>query len=191
MPEKPDPHLPIGDKHGARVLKRLYAMTEDEAIEETLKYCEKDHPSEARFPVQRWMAAQQFKELHTHFKTGTKAAILEALHLCTLNDLPIPRWCAMGYLAAFRKVVHYRAKSWDDVFGRPHPKRMQLEAKRRRREKGPAVYNRITDIKKMDPDTPIDAGLFESVGKEFGLCKTLTEEYYYEMVHWLEKYKSF
>lgn len=181
MDKKPDPHLPIGDKHGARVLKRLYAMTGDEAIEETLTWCEEDHPHEARFPINRWTGAQELRQWHKQFQAGNKAAVLEALHLCTLNDLPIPRWCAMGYLAAYREVRFYRAGSWDDVFGRPHKKGTHLGAKRQHREKSLRVYNRIREILRTEPSTPVDGHLFERVGKEFGTGgKTKTEEYYYE-----------
>ncbi len=190
MGKKPDPHLPVNDRHGARELNRLYAMTEDQAIKETLTLCEKGYSPEERFPIQRWAAAQELRQLHAQLLLGNKAAVVEGLYLCTFNDLPIPRWCAMGYLAAFRKVVHYRAKSWDDVFGRPHKKGVQLEAKQRRREKAPAVYNMIRNIRKENPGTAIDSGLFEAVGKKLGLCKTLAEEYYYDMVHWFQKYKA-
>ena len=105
-----------------------------------------------------------------------------------LNDLPVPRWCAMGYLTAFRDVIQYRAKSWDDVFGKPHNKGVHLEAKREHREKSFLVYYRIKDILGTEPETPIDGYLFERVGKNLGIGgKTKTETWYYEWKNILKK----
>lgn len=186
MSKKPDPHLPIGDTHGASVLKRLYAMTEDEAIKQTLSFRKKDHLPQERFPIDRWTAAQGLIKWHDQYKHGNKSAIPEALYLCALNDLPIPRWLACAYLEAFRDVVlRYRAKSWDQVFGKPHKKGTHLGAKRQFREESLAVYQRVKEILRTESDTPIDGYLFERVGKEFGVGgKTLAEGYYY---HWKER----
>ncbi len=41
----------------------------------------------------------------------------------------------MSFLAAYRKVRQYKAKSWDDVFGNPHPKGAHLGARRQKRKK--------------------------------------------------------
>lgn len=142
----------------------------------------------ARGPFFRWVGAQELGELYEVYQTGKRSAITEALYVCTLNSLPIPRWCEMAFLSAYRQVRHFRAKSWDDVFGRPHKKGTHLETKRQEREKSLSVYHRIKGIKKADPSIPIDGFLFEKVGKEFGIGgKTLTEEYYYK---WKNKLNS-
>ena len=57
MAKKPDQRLPVHDGLESRELARLYAMTEDESIEETLSWIENDHSPEARFPIERWKAA--------------------------------------------------------------------------------------------------------------------------------------
>lgn len=187
MRKKLDPHLPFHDGSGSKKLSRLYAMAEDEAIEETLSWIEEDHPPQARLPIDRWTAAQGLKKWHERYKDGDRGAILESLYLCTLNDLPIPSWVTLAYLKAFRDVYHYRAKSWDDVFGQPHAKGTHLEAKKEEWEKSLRVYQRIKKIKQKNPDTPIDGHLFETVGKEFGTGgKTKTEQWYYK---WKNKLK--
>jgi hypothetical protein len=106
---------------------------------------------------------------------------LEAIFICAMNGFAIPMWCAQAYIDAVREVRHFRAKSWDDVFGKPHPKGTQLKAKKSELYKSPVVYNRVTEIKQRNPETPIDRSLFEKIGKEFGLSGSLAERYYYEI----------
>ena len=140
-----------------------------------------------RGPFFRWVGVQELRELYDIYRTGDSGAITEALFVCALNSLPIPRWCEVAYLEAYRKVRHYKAKSWDDVFGHPHQKGAHLGAKRQEREKGILVYNRIRQIKEDNPSTPIDGYLFETIGKEFAIGgKTLTEGYYYKWKNILE-----
>ncbi len=141
-----------------------------------------DNNGAGRGPLFRWIGAEELKGLYETYKEKKNPAlIIEVLHICSLNSLPLPRWCEMGFLKAYRKVRQYRAKSWDDVFGRPHKKGTHLETKRQEREKPHLVYRRIEEIRKNEPLTAIDGDLFERVGKELGIgAKTLTESYYYK-----------
>ncbi len=179
--------LPYGDTPGRDELKALYIMAQDEAMAATMSWAEKSDGK--RSPMERWVAAQELRVWRKQYQKGEKKAITEGLYLCALNDIPLPKWLAFSYLAAFRKVIFFKAKSWDDVFGRPHPKGTQLLAKRDKREKMFSLYNRIHEIKQRSPDTPIDESLFEKVGKEFGLGKSLTNEYYYEAKNRLHPHK--
>ena len=143
----------------------------------------------SRPPLLRWQGAQNLKALQKiYLESENPAVIPEALYFCSLNDFSIPEWCAYAYLQAFRKVRHYKAGSWDEVFGRPHPKGTHLGSRRQRREKEFEAYNMISDIKRTEPDTPIDGYLFEKVGRKLGIGgKTLTEEYYYGAKKYLEE----
>lgn len=144
-------------------------------------------PRSERGPFFRWMGAQELKDLYEVYRMGESSAITEALYICTINSLPIPEWCEIAYLKAYRKVRQYKAKSWDDVFGRPHKKGTHLATKRQEREKSISVYNRIKEIKRNEPDTPIDENLFERVGRYYGIGgKTLTAQYYYAWKNKLE-----
>jgi hypothetical protein len=182
-------HLPIEGHRGRRELEKLYAMTAKEIVVGVLKYTPKGDPPSVRAikyamrrmePFLNSRIAHELRELYDQHKGGDKAAILHGLFLCIVNDLPIPRWCAEGFFTAIQDVVEYRAKSWDDVFGRPHPKGTHLEALRKRLEYVAEVRSRIRNLKETNPEIAIDAALFERVGKEFGIGgKTLTEEYYY------------
>jgi len=184
MPKKTNPyesladHLPI-EGQGRDEMKQLYSWDFEAALAEQEKW--KNEHTPGRGPFFRWVGAQELKELYDNYKGGNEKALTEALYTCSMNSLPLPRWCEMAFLSAYRKVRHYKEKSWDDVFGRPHPKHTHLEAKREEREKSFRVYLRINEIKQENPDTPIDGHLFETVGLEFGIGgKTKTEEWYYK-----------
>ena len=160
-------------------MMQLYAWNFDDAWKAQEEW--EMNNKEGRGPFARWAGAQELKELFVQYRTKKNAAlIIEALYVCSINSLPIPRWCQMAFLASYRKVRQYKAKSWDDGFGMPHTKGTHLGAKRKRREFSWQVYRRIEQITKDDPSIAIDGVLFERIGKELGIGgKTLTEEYYY------------
>ena len=173
---------------GRDELRRLYSWILEEALEAQRQWDKEEHAGEFEAgPLHRWLAAQELKDWYEAHRKGHKGAILEAFYLCSLRSLPIPKWCSLAYLEAYRKVRHYKARSWDDVFGRPHPKNTKIEAKADERKKSVAVYNRILEMLQKEPETAIDDGLFEKVGKEFGLCKTLANRYYYK---WKNRWKN-
>ncbi|WP_408997958.1 hypothetical protein ACJ77P_08190 [Syntrophus buswellii] len=207
--KKPSPHelemlLPT-EGAGHSEMKQLYGWTFDEAWEaheaweaengtpfddriDDLKAGKITSKKLVRGPFFRWQGAQELVELYEVYRAGNRSAIIDALYVCSLNSLPIPYWCEMAFLSSYRQVTQFRAKSWDDVFGRPHKKGTHLATKRQDREKSLSVYYRIKEIKRADPSIPIDGFLFEKVGKEFGIGgKTLTEEYYYK---WKNKLNS-
>lgn len=169
---------------GRDEMMQFYTWTFEDAWEAQ----EKGENVCGRGPFFRWLGAQELKELYNVYQAGNIHAVVEALFLCSMNSLPIPRWCEMAYLKAYRRVRHYKDKSWDDVFGLPHKKGTHLATKRQERENGLKVYFRIVEIKKNDPSVPIDGNLFEMVGREFGIGgKTLTEEYYYKWKNRIHK----
>jgi len=173
-------HLPI-EGPGRDDMMQLYSWTHDDAWQAQEEWEKRYGPNIAgRGPFFRWIGATELKTIYEKYRTGNCSAIMEALSICSLNSLPIPQWCEKAFLVSYRKVKFYKAKSWDDVFGRPHPKGMHVEAKRQELEKSYLIYRRIEQIKKEEPHTAIDGALFERVGKEFGVGgKTLTEGYYY------------
>jgi hypothetical protein len=182
-----DNHLPI-EGQGRDEMIKIYAWSFEDAWDAQEEWENRYGPNiQGRGPFFRWAGAQELNELYDIHKDGNKQAVIEALYICSLNSLPLPRWCEMVFLSAYRQVRHYKAKSWDDVFGQPHVKGTHLEAKKEEREKSLRVYQRIKKIKQKNPDTPIDGHLFETVGKEFGTGgKTKTEQWYYK---WKNKLK--
>jgi hypothetical protein len=184
-------HFPLEGHRGRSLLEKLYAVTDRELY---ARYSDLD-PQRAQNSARaaqtlvrkirhivQCTQARRLRKLYSERKSSDGAAIVEGLVTCIQNDLPIPRWCADGFLSAYNTVYSYKAKSWDDVFGRPHPKGVHLGALLKRDQYAPLVRSRIHQIKRLNPDTPIDAALFERIGRELGIgSKTLTEEYYYDM----------
>ena len=122
------------------------------------------------------------KETLKRGHTREQRAVLEAISLCMLNNLPPPKWLARAFLSAYRKVTtQFQAKSLDYVFGKQLLKRTQLNAERKKRNLRFQVYHKISEIKASDPKTRIDGALFERVGEEFNIGRTLAFEFYYDV----------
>lgn len=179
-------HLPT-EGQGREEMIKIHSWRFEDAWAAQETWQGEDTHIKGRGPFFRWIGAGELQGLYELYQKGNKAAVVEALYVCSLNSLPIPRWCEMAYLSAYRKVRQYKAKSWDDVFGRPHPKGIHLETMRQEREFALRIYHRIKEIKRDDPLTPIDGYLFESIGREFGIGgKTKTEGYYYKWKNYFE-----
>lgn len=142
-------------------------------------------------PFNQWVALRSLDEMKITFEGGDSFTLMRAIRLCANRDLVMPDWVQRGYIQAFDKVNNYRAKSWDEVFGKPLPKGANLNALRKKREKSILVLNQIqrrigrnqildktTQDWKSDPLVSIDDELFRDVGIQFGLGVTLTKEYY-------------
>jgi hypothetical protein len=171
---------------------------EAEAAEKDWKY-DASNPR-AWNPQFKWLVTQRLKDLYQAHRNGEVRAVLDTLHYCLANSLPIPQWCAKAYVEAYEPVRRYEARTWDDVFGPMHKKGTHLYAKQQEEEKSYEIYCRIEQLHQYDPKrwkdwhgpegwkkvqgispgAPIDATLFERVGKEFGVGKTVAEEYYYK-----------
>lgn len=187
---KTRPRYPLSRQEGLeRVdLKKLYAWDLDEALKAQDEYeslCGPDINEVG--PYFRWLASIKAEELYEVFQSGDNSAILEAINICSSHSLLLPRWCQAAFGSAYGKVRGFEAKSWDDVFGRPHPKNVKIGAKYDEIRKGLPLYCRIIKIKRSDPTQAIDRLFFEAIGKEFGISGSLADRYYYTWKHKLER----
>lgn len=157
--------------------------TIQQAIEANERALEKDPTLPSRVqPLFVWAALRDLAHYEQLFLSGDNFALLIAVRICAQHEMPLPDWAARAFIKKFDTVLNLRAGSWDEAFGRPYPKGFHLNRARRRRELQPRIYVHIQEILAMDPKTPIGEGLFEQVGKEFGIGKTLASELYYSMV---------
>jgi hypothetical protein len=105
--------------------------------------------------------------------------------------MPIPIWVQIGFVMSYKRIMEYKAESWDDVFGRAHKKGIHLESARKKREMMISVYMRVEQIRKEEPSTPIDDGLFERVSEELEIGgKTLAKECYYAIKKFLSNQQA-
>jgi hypothetical protein len=159
-------------------------------------------------PVSQWDGLHRLDQLERQFTAGDEAALLEAIAVCARHDLVIPEWAAVAYLRAYLRVIHFETDSWDVAFGRPHPRGIHLRKAQKRRQLRFQVYNhvramlnardykweRVTpvpinvsaavayiDSYGDPPDIGIGDELFDLVGEEFGIHKTLCSKLYYEV----------
>jgi hypothetical protein len=133
-------------------------------------------PSDPSAPYSQWAALHTLDDLERRFSAGEKYALLQAVRKCANHDLPMPEWLSAAFIKAFDQVHTYRAKSWDEVFGTPIPKGVQMAALKKRREKSAHVWNAVQGARSQG--IPVDDELFAGVGKKLGLGVTLTKEYY-------------
>jgi hypothetical protein len=129
-------------------------------------------------PLFQAAARERLELLREQFEAGDRTALLEAVHRCAWHEMVIPEWAALKFMAAYREVAHARTASWDDVFGKPWPGK-KLASLRLRRELILPVRARIQELRQRRDPPPLSEALFESVGKEFGIGKTLCQEFYY------------
>lgn len=128
---------------------------------------------------------EQLTEAETDFKAGDKSRILHGVSLCVGFGLPWqkwPQWLLRAYNDAYEAGTTGAISSWDEVFGRPIPKGKQRKSWRLKRFTL-AIVHRVEQlhavIGKEGKKTPIDKGLFETVGAEFGIGATTASKIYY------------
>ena len=133
-------------------------------------------------PISQWVSAQYINESRKRIEDGDGFEVLACIRRCVTSGLIAPKWLGMEFNKRYDSVLNCRAKSWDDnvAFGIPYKKGTNIAALKKKRKFMFAVYIEIQNTLESNPCTPIDAGLFETVGKKFNLGKTLTSEYYYE-----------
>lgn len=164
-------------------------MDEDEqaafsaAAEETDRIIHEapDRRNDPALPIFQLAGRERIEKYRKAFEASADSYwVLLAIRVCANHDLVMPEWLARAYIRAFDTVHTARAKSWDDVFGKPYPKGAHLSAVRQRMTLRWQVLNHVNDIKAREPKTPTDAALFERVGEALGIGKTQAETLYYE-----------
>lgn len=158
--------------------------TPDEAINATKEALRED-PSLGgnvkTLPMFQWVALNQLDRRHEDYRSGDASALAAAIQLCAQHDLVMPAWVSMAFADGYYRVKGGLEKSWDGVFGRPHPKGRHIAAIAKKSKLQPSVYAAVKNYLKDNPNTPIDEALFEKVGGQFNIGKTLASEYYYEI----------
>jgi hypothetical protein len=141
----------------------------------------------------QYFAVQRCNSLKTEIeKTGSGFAVLAAIRECGSCGLAMPEWLVYEFNRRFDTVLNLRSMSWDDPasFGKPYPKGTTQAAKQKARLLEPQVWNAVNLVLKMEPDTAIDKGLFERVGKPLNIGSTLAEKYYYNIKKMMPKVKG-
>lgn len=155
--------------------------------DDILKLSEMTHREQGpEGPLFQYFAVRRVLALRAGIAAGSGFDVLEAVAECARCGLVMPDWLARAFLKRYRAVANASAKSWDDPlsFGAPYPKGTNINAKRKARTKGLALYQRVIDLREQRPDMPLLEAL-ETIGADMGIGKTLAEEYYYNQRHML------
>ncbi|MGD9661426.1 MAG: hypothetical protein AB7U63_09135 [Porticoccaceae bacterium] len=138
-------------------------------------------------PYLKWLSNQLLEDFRQPVEQGQGWAILEALSCCAKADLAMPDWLSLAFIDSYQSIVtRYENRSWDEVFGNPIPKGVQLKALRFRRDNAFAIYDLIQNSKIENPAVRIDKGLFEEIGEIYGVSGTLISDCYYEYKSYIE-----
>jgi hypothetical protein len=135
--------------------------------------------------------AEVLEILKKRLEGGDKWALLYAIRQCLLLKRPLPEWLRLAFLSAYDSATGYEIKSWDDAFGRPHPKGSHLKKEKRNFELRQVIIQRVEALRS---EMSVDKGLFEKIGKELGISGTTVSDIYYdersqalrEMIHGLD-----
>jgi hypothetical protein len=118
------------------------------------------------------------QEAHEFEPVGS-SSLMEAIAVCGSADIPLPRWAADAFSKAIRRVFSAEIATWDEAFGRPWPKRTDFSALRRHMGMMQEIFLRVRTLHE-DGDRAIDEELFEDVGKEFKIGRSLCSKLYYQ-----------
>lgn len=98
----------------APVIARLENMTAEEAAQAQR---ESGDTSPAG-PVFQWQAwHEDLPRLRSRFEKGDAQGLLRAIELCAIHSLPLPDWCQVAYLGAWRKAKGAECRTLDEAFG--------------------------------------------------------------------------
>lgn len=129
-------------------------------------------------PLAQWLAASRVQGMRERIAAKDDSYVLPALSLCLQHGLVAPDWLVSEFRDRYTAVTQARLASWDDAFGRPHPKGQQLGKIRHRILLRAKAHGLVIQRLRNDPSTPIDQGLFESIGKQLEIGKTQAEDLY-------------
>ena len=132
-------------------------------------------PAQTSGAARSWQAAE-LKACERDYRNGDRMALAHAVAVCATLRRALPKWAARAFVAGYSGIINYRSDSWDSIFGPAKPKGQHLTALRTQSQKSLNVWGQIQ--LRHEAGTPIDDELFEAVGKENGIGKTVAKRYY-------------
>lgn len=126
--------------------------------------------------VNQWSAIREIESCRVRYESGDDLSLLDAIFKCAMSSICMPNWVELAYIKRYRNILHFKAKTLDEAFGKPFKKGVNLNALRKRNEKAVGVWLEIRNASKMGES--IDDELFEKIGEKFNIGRTLAKEYY-------------
>ena len=111
------------------------------------------------------------------FEEGNKPVLLTAMHQCLILKKPPPEWLRLAFIDAYQSATAFEIRSWNEVFGPPHPKKARLDT---RKQHADLRYPIAVRVALRASGENIDKGLFETIGSEFGISGSTASDIYYK-----------
>ena len=115
------------------------------------------------------------------YEQGDKAQLLYWLNYCIAHHKPMPAWLEEAFQKAYNAGRMYEIISWDEVFGKPLKKGARQTNERRNMKISELLFYRVRD--RFTAGEPMDRGLFDRVGAEFGISGNAAKDLYYEQMN--------
>jgi len=122
-------------------------------------------------------AGPGFPDYRKDFEAGDKNALLWVIMICCQCNWRMPEWAREAFYDIYWRGLYAEFESWDDVFGKPWGGG-QRRAITRHKQK--YIWARVRILHKKE-GAPINNELFERVGKEFGVSRSVASRFYYEL----------
>ena len=123
-------------------------------------------------------ARQRVKALKSEYEAGDMNALLDAVSICALNKVALPRWAVAALGEQIHRARTYRVASWDDIFGKPIKKGQHLSAARKEWELMRSVPYEMWTLTKHDRLSLQDA--FAAAAKSLCSNQTTIKQIYYK-----------
>jgi hypothetical protein len=110
---------------------------------------------------------------------GLRGSLFDEIYTAALLGSVLPKWAR----AAITKAGDTGIWSWDELLGPPPGKLENLRKLgiQRKLIGSLKIWERISELREIDPQFPLDEKSFESVGSEFGVSGGTCRRYYYEI----------
>ena len=112
----------------------------------------------------------------TIYEQGQRYSVIPALALCFSSNLEIPKWVKAGYLTALEQLYNGDHTTLDHALGMKRGRGKRGKSHKLSSDQEHKIYARVCELRQQG--MAVDDSLFESVGKEFGIGKTLAKETY-------------
>jgi len=114
------------------------------------------------------------------FEAGHREILLRTVFAYAEAKRPMPQWVTTALRDISWRAMNGEIESWEDVFGKPWGRGQRRTALTRRRQL--ELYWRIRTLHEKE-GASVNNELFERVGKDFGLSRSVASRFYYEVEH--------
>ena len=121
-------------------------------------------------------ARKSVKGLESLYEAGDMNALLDAVSICSLNKVALPKWAVKALGDQIHRARTYRVASWDDIFGKPLKKGQHLNAARKEWELMRSVPYEMWTLTKHEGLSLTDA--YRAAAKTLGSNETTVRQIY-------------